>query len=135
MKNVNMDYVILAIVGFLAYKYGRKDEEDHVADDVVEQPIQTCQSVMQDAAIKSSAAKLKSLFDSWYIGTNDEAVIVNIWRQLPDACAVKKLYSSFGVLSTYGGLYQGDLGYFMRSRLTETSRDQARGYSFGQSDF
>jgi len=91
-------------------------------------------SLLPDATIAALASKLRQIFDEWYIDQADEVRVIDIWRQLPDEIAVRKLYGFFGNLTTtlYGS---GDLDYWMSSRISEPARVSCAKFAHGINNF
>jgi len=91
-------------------------------------------SLLPDATIAALASKLRSIFDEWYIDQADEVRVIDIWRQLPDELAVRKLYGFFGNLTSalYGS---GDLDYWMGSRISEPARVSCAKFAHGINNF
>jgi len=122
----------LAAVALLFFIFGKKLGK--ASEEVVIGTKVGGTSLLPDATIAALASKLRSIFDEWYIDQQDETRVIDIWRQLPDELAVRKLYGYFGNFSTtlYGS---GDLDYWMSSRISEPARVSCAKYAFGINNF
>jgi len=130
MDKKNSVWLIVAGAAlFLFYRFGKRAGSDGFGSGAV-----GCTSSMDADTLKAAALKLRSLLSEWYVDTTDEALILNVFRRFPDECAVRKLYSLFGNMDTtfYGS---GDLDFWMKSRVSESTLSQCRLYGFGVTNF
>jgi len=92
--------------------------------------LQDCVSGNSDSDIESRADKLRQIFtNEWFYNGDETPLITAQWRGLLDSCAVRKLYSYFGVLDStlYGS---GDLDYWM-GKTTDACKKSCRDNGFG----
>lgn len=132
---VNTNYIFVAVIGFFLFLVGRSLGRAKEKDTSVKVgTIPKVQSSLPDDQVQALAEKLRSIFDEWYVDTGDEVRILNIWRSMTDSGSVRKLYAYFGTFTTllYGG---GDLDYWMKSRVSETVRNQCAAFGFGLTNF
>lgn len=90
-------------------------------------------SAISDEACKVLAAKLRAIMSEWYVDADDEAAVLDIWRQVPDAGAARLIYHFFGYHSSFP--YYGDLDYFMRTRISDQVRADCRPFAHGIANF
>lgn len=129
------NWLYLLLGGFLLFLFGRqsgKIAEKGNAPPIAPKP--TCEGFWTDAQAAAYAATLRSIFDEWYIDASDETRVIDVFRQIQDECSARKLFHAFGHFSTtlYG---QGDLDFWMSTRISEPAKVSCRAKSFGVSTF